>query len=115
MYYCSFGSQGNNRRLGVNNFTKLCKECPHLIDSKSLNQQDCELIFKKSLGKLAGGGTESHLHYADFLVALGHVADAKLKSTNTWGHRLRKFGKTCKAATTIYIQVPGNHESHQRT
>lgn len=130
VYYCSFGSRGNNRRLGVNNFTKLCKECPHLIDSKSLNQQDCELIFKKSLGKLAGGGTESHLHYADFLVALGHVADAKLKSTNTWGHRLQgssaklvkllqQYIFKCPAAMKVIKELksqaaPGRADTHIR-
>lgn len=56
---------------------------------KKVNQQDCELIFKKSLGKLATGGTESHLHYAEFLVALHHVAMLRIPSTTTWGYRLR--------------------------
>lgn len=26
VYYCSYGSRGNNQRLGVNNFSKLCKD-----------------------------------------------------------------------------------------
>jgi hypothetical protein len=130
VYYCSFGSRGNNHRLGVNNFTKLCKECPNLIDSKNLNQQDCELIFKKSLGKLAGGGTESHLHYAEFLVALGHVAEAKLKSTNSWGHRLQgsaaklvkllqQYMFRCPAAVKVIKDLksqaaPGRADTHIR-
>ena len=26
VYYCSYGSRGNNQRLGVNNFSKMCKD-----------------------------------------------------------------------------------------
>ena len=74
MYYCSFGSRGNNHRLGVNNFTKLCKECPNLIDSKNLNQQERAHLQKVARKRPAAARRATY--HAEFLVALGRVAEA---------------------------------------
>ena len=83
--YSAFGQKQNTTRLGVNNWVKCCKESPDLIKPKIVTQQDCELIFKKALA----GSNESHLHYAEFLVALRLVAEARLKSAaSKWGFRL---------------------------
>ena len=86
-HYCAFGQKGNMSRLGVNNWTKLVKESGALLSKGGgLTQQQCELIFTKKLQKLAGGGTESHLHYKEFVSALGVVAEQRFKGEERWGY-----------------------------
>jgi hypothetical protein len=92
VHYASFGNKGNTTRLGVNSWSKLLKEAPGLLDGKHFTQPDGELIFTKSLAKLSRGGNESHLHYGDFLGALGRVAAAKYSRSDgsgRWGSRLQ--------------------------
>ena len=92
VHYASFGNKGNTTRLGVNGWSKLLKESPGLLDNKHMTAPAGELIFTKSLAKLSGGGTESHLLYGDFVEALKRVVAAKYKDSRgdgKWGHRLR--------------------------
>ena len=102
-HYCAFGQKGNSSRLGVNNFSKMMKECPGLIAAGALTSQECELMFTKSLLKLPGGGTESHLHYNEFIATLELIAAARLKKTEAWGPRLR--GSDAKLVQLLQVFV----------
>ena len=82
-HYCAFGSRSASSRLGVNNFNRLFKDAPGLMDA-SLLASDCELIFMKSKRR-QGDKVESHLHYSDFLVALQHVAEKRCPEVERWG------------------------------
>ncbi|CCI40542.1 unnamed protein product [Albugo candida] len=74
-YYCRFGRTAakgvDAKTLDNANFSKLCRECPELVDSR-LTRTEIDLIFVKVKKK-----GERRINYARFLDALGLIAAEK--------------------------------------
>nr|CCA17632.1 DEAD/DEAH box RNA helicase putative [Albugo laibachii Nc14] len=74
-YYCRFGRTAakgvDAKTLDNANFSKLCRECPELVDSR-LTRTEIDLIFVKVKKK-----GERRINYARFLDALGMIASEK--------------------------------------
>lgn len=74
-YYCRFGRTGakgaGEKTLDNANFSKLCRDCPGLLDN-AFASTDVDLIFIKAKKK-----GERRINYARFLDALGMIAVQK--------------------------------------
>ncbi|DBA04893.1 TPA: hypothetical protein N0F65_006895 [Lagenidium giganteum] len=74
-YYCRFGRTGakgaDEKTLDNANFSKLCRDCPDLLDN-NFSRTDVDLIFVKAKKK-----GERRINYPRFLDALGMIAIQK--------------------------------------
>lgn len=75
-YYCRFGRTGakgvGEKTLDNANFSKLCRDCPGLLDGSRFASTDVDLIFIKAKKK-----GERRINYARFLDTLGMIASQK--------------------------------------